>query len=323
MAAYIHNSTSGRLQVAPSGPRARVLFVFVDGIGLAPRSEDNPFSAFDAPTFRRLLEGPLTIEQIGVHPLATLLAVDACLGIAGLPQSATGQATLFSGTNAAAMMGRHVVAFPGPRLRALLIERNLFAEATRRGLCWTFANAFSDHFFAQASSKRRRLAVIPWSVLMGGGVLRSIEDLRHNRAVSWDIERDVLFSAESSGSSAPRSPLVRQARDAGRDLARLAQRHDLTVYETFLTDLVGHGRLAIPAAAVVARIDAFLEGVLSTRSEELSVVVTSDHGNFEALGHTRHTRNPVPLLAVGPNQDRLRGVRSLDQVVSTLFELLV
>ena len=98
----------------------RVLFIFVDGIGLAEEGEANPFAAIETPTLNELLGGPLTLERCGRGDDWALLPLDAGLGVPGLPQSATGQATLFTGVNAAVEMGRHVTGLPGPRLRDLV-----------------------------------------------------------------------------------------------------------------------------------------------------------------------------------------------------------
>lgn len=73
----------------------RFVFLFVDGIGLG---EDNPetnlFAAAKMPNLASLLGGRRLIN--GAAPLeterATLLELDANLGVDGLPQSASGQA---------------------------------------------------------------------------------------------------------------------------------------------------------------------------------------------------------------------------------------
>ena len=59
----------------------RQIFIFVDGLGLAPASPDNPVNADVCPFLCDLI----------AH---SSKPIDACLGIDGLPQSATGQATL-------------------------------------------------------------------------------------------------------------------------------------------------------------------------------------------------------------------------------------
>ena len=77
----------------------RVLLIFVDGIGLAPVGPDNPFGRVPMPALEGVLGGPLTVESIGTTLEAHLSAIDANLGVEGLPQSATGQTALFTGDN--------------------------------------------------------------------------------------------------------------------------------------------------------------------------------------------------------------------------------
>ena len=88
----------------------RLLFFFLDGVGLGKADPIiNPFAAATMPTLERLLGGKkLTLESVPLESKrATLLALDATLGVAGLPQSATGQATLLNGKNVPAVIGNH------------------------------------------------------------------------------------------------------------------------------------------------------------------------------------------------------------------------
>ncbi len=52
------------------------------------------------------------------------------------------------------------------------------------------------------------------------------------------------------------------------------------------------------------------------------LVVTSDHGNLEDLSTKSHTRNPVPLLAVGPGADAFAGAASLTDVTPAVVEVV-
>jgi len=38
-----------------------LIFIFLDGVGLAPAGPDNPLASADTPSLRALLGGPLTI----------------------------------------------------------------------------------------------------------------------------------------------------------------------------------------------------------------------------------------------------------------------
>jgi len=64
---------------------------------------------------------------------------DACLGVPGRPQSATGQSTLLSGENAPAAIGQHLLGFPNARLRSWLEPRSVFRALAEEG-----RDAFSE-----------------------------------------------------------------------------------------------------------------------------------------------------------------------------------
>src|SRR6186713_2103 len=46
----------------------RVLFLFIDGVGLAQASPANPLATLPTPALRALLGGPLTLEALGERP---------------------------------------------------------------------------------------------------------------------------------------------------------------------------------------------------------------------------------------------------------------
>lgn len=307
------------------GAPHRVLWLFVDGVGLGAEDGDNPLVTTPTPALDALLGGSLTRERVRVleespREGVLLVPLDACLGIPGLPQSATGQTALFTGVNAAAELGRHVTAFPGPQLRALLKEHSVFRRAAELGHGVTFANPFTRGYWEAIGSRRRRgHSATTWAVMAAGLRLRGVEDLAAGRAVSWDVVRDRYRRglAEDEGPV----PEV-DAREAGGHLARLAADHRLTLWETFLTDLAGHFRWGITAQEAVGRVDGLLGGVLEARGEDLTVIVTSDHGNVEEGTHKRHTRNDVPLLAVGPGAPAFRGATSIRDVAGRVLALL-
>jgi phosphopentomutase len=83
-------------------------------------------------------------------------------------------------------------------------------------------------------------------------------------------------------------------------LAALHGSHALTLFEYFHTDKLGHGRLDMPPGVLLGQLDAFFGTLLDALDPKRdTLLVTSDHGNLEALGQKTHTRNPVPLLAYG------------------------
>ena len=107
----------------------KVLFLFIDGVGLRAAATDNPVNPEVCPALCRL------ITKHGKP-------IDARLGIDGPPQSATGQATMFAGVNCAAAMGKHCEGFPGPNLRKIIETDNLFKQLRSRGKEVCFSDAY-------------------------------------------------------------------------------------------------------------------------------------------------------------------------------------
>lgn len=302
----------------PAGPPApsggQILFVFLDGVGLAPAGPGNPLSTAPMPRLHRLLGGPLVLDAAQQDGTLSLCPVDACLGVPGLPQSATGQTALFTGVNAPALVGDHVTAYPTTALRQVIAEHSLLKQAAEAGARVTSANAYSERYWAMIRDGERRLSASTLTIMASGAPFRTLQDLLEGRAVLWDITHEV-----ATGHLGFDLPLV-APEEAGARLARLAAQYDLVLYESFLTDLAGHGR--VDPAWVLVRIDAFLGGILDARSPGTTLVVCSDHGNLEDVSAKIHTTNPVPLLAFGPHAWRFHDVAAITGVAPAILASL-
>ena len=296
----------------------RILMVFVDGVGLGdPDPATNPLVRAATPTLRRLLGGPLA-GPAAVHTAdAVLVPLDARLGVPGLPQSATGQVTLLTGENASRLVGRHVTAYPTLRLRTLLEERGLFTELRRRDISAALANAYTPEYFTAVAERRLRHAAITLNALQAGMRLRAVDDVRAGQAVYQD-----LTNARLREWGHP-VPLI-SPEDAGRHLARIAAAHAFTLFEYFLTDLAGHGRIA-DRVGVVERLDRFVGAVIGAAGlDETLVFITSDHGNLEDERTDGHTLNPVPALLAGAGRERMgERLRDLTDVAPACLDFLV
>jgi hypothetical protein len=295
----------------------RILVVFVDGVGLGESDPAiNPLVRAETPTLHRLLGGPLS-GQAPVHTeLASMVPLDARLGVPGLPQSGTGQAALLTGTNAPALVGRHVTAYPTRALQALLEGQGLFVRLRRSGIDAALANAYAPEYFAAIAARRLRHAAITLNALQAGMRLRDVTDLVAGRAVSQDLTNVRLRDRGHE------VPLI-APEDAGRHLAALARGRALTLFEFFETDLAGHGRVADPVG-VVERLDRFLGGLLAEADlAETLVLLTSDHGNIEDERTDGHTLNPVPGLLVGAGRRTIAArLRDLTDVVPATLDVL-
>jgi hypothetical protein len=293
-----------------------VLVLFLDGVGLGdPDPAVNPFARVATPTIHRLLGGPLTMRGAVNRPEVLLLPADATLGVDGLPQSATGQTALLTGLNAPRLVGRHVTAYPTARLRQVLAESSLFARLRPAGVEVALANAYSPEYFAAVAGRRLKMAAVTYAAQAAGVRLRTLADLRQARAVFHDLTNGRL---RQWGHAVPELT----PRQAGRRLAGIAATAALTFFEFFLTDLAAHGRIALTPDAVVAMVDELLAGVLAGLDRQTTVVVTSDHGNLEDARTTAHTRNPVPVLVVGPARDAFSAVRAITDVAPAVLAVV-
>ncbi|MDH3255584.1 MAG: metalloenzyme, partial [Acidobacteriota bacterium] len=154
------------------------------------------------------------------------------------------------------------------------------------------------------------------AALAAGLKLRTVDDLKAGRAATWDVVGD-LFASRANVEVPAIDP-----KTVGNRLSTLAASHDLTVFETFLPDLAGHGRIGIAAAEVVRRLDQLMAGVLAASADQVTVLLTSDHGNFEQRSTRSHTRNQVPWLTTGPFAHCFTGLGSLADVAPRILEVL-
>ncbi|MDX1420924.1 MAG: peptidase [Rubricoccaceae bacterium] len=298
-------------------PPSHLLFVFLDGVGLGPPGAMNPLTARPLPAFRRLAGGAdwSAVAPATRTPAHVFRSLDATLGLEGLPQSGTGQASLFSGVNCAALAGRHFGPYPHSTSKPVLEAESVFARLRRAGHAagdLAFANAYPDRFFRYAEG-RSRWTVTTFSCRASGVRLRTAADLRAGRALAADLT--------AAGWPGAEVPVVSEA-EAGARLARLAAAHRFTLFEYFLTDKAGHAQDAARAGAVLGALDRFFGALLDARDPGTLLVVSSDHGNLEDLSVKTHTRHPVPLVALGPRAGTLADAESLTDVTPGLVGLL-
>lgn len=292
-----------------------VLFIFLDGVGLGSTNGDNPLVAAPMPHLRDLLGRPLVNGNVVDEPGLLLRPLDATLGVPGPPQSATGQTALFTGVNAAAFLGQHLSAYPNDPLKAIIDEHSILKRVVEAGRRATFANAYGPSYFERAARDTAHHSATTLCALAAGLPLRTLEDLERGEAVYWDVTN--RYFKRVHGLEVPAVPPV----EAGRRLAALSAQHDLTLYESFLTDVMAHRGTPAEVRATLELVDAFLGSVLARRPDHVTLVLSSDHGHLESPGNG-HTTNPVPLLVVGPGHEHLRQARAITDVTPGILTLL-
>ena len=299
----------------------RVIFLFLDGVGLGKGDPTvNPLFRARLPHLRSLLGGK--IPFLGLRrfssDLAEVVPLNATLRVSGLPQSGTGQAALFTGVNAAKLIGHHFGPYPASTLHPLIREQNIFKQLKANGHSVCFSNAFPKQFFDYVASGKRRFSVTTLACQNAGVEILDARALSRDEAVSADVTRGRWPEL-----GYPDLPVI-TPRDAGKHLWNISQKHAFTLFEYWLTDYAGHGRGVTTAVEVLERFDGMLGGLLEDFApKECTLILTSDHGNIEDLSTKSHTRNPVPCIIAGRKRKELSAVlRSLTHVTPALVSLL-
>jgi 2,3-bisphosphoglycerate-independent phosphoglycerate mutase len=284
----------------PRETNKKVFFLFVDGVGIGPADASvNPLLVARLPNLEKLV-GPIDMDawRAGVHTeRATLVPLDATMGIPGLPQSATGQTALFTGVNAAKLIGRHKEGRPNRLLKSVLYKHGLIPVLCRAGLKATFANAYTTAAIPRYVAGEAPMSCTSAMAYYGEGCFRDTAMFNRGEAVYFDLTGRY---ARRRGDDAA---LMTPAR-AGEALGRIALAHDFTLYEYFLTDFAGHRQNMARSVRYLEDVDAALGAVVDYYDlGRYLLILSSDHGNVEDLSTRSHTKNPVPLLAAGAGHE--------------------
>jgi 2,3-bisphosphoglycerate-independent phosphoglycerate mutase len=299
-----------------------VLFVFVDGVGAGARD----------PAVNPLARGEFLLSRFADGTGAPLPAggraalADACLGVPGRPQSATGQTTILTGANAPRALGKHLLGFPNEALRAILRERSLFRALAAEGRTATCANSYPVAYLRALGyacegepeftfgKRRPRPSATTVAFAAGGGRFRTWGDARAGRGLTHDITG---ARARAFGAGIP----PREPEEAAAILLDLARRADLTLFEFFETDEAGHARSMDAALDAIERLDRFLRAAVAGLGESDALLVASDHGNLEDLSSRNHTLARVPILGFGRAAPRVDEVADLTSLAPLLLSL--
>jgi len=289
------------------------LFIFIDGIGIGERDmTSNPFAAAKSKYFTAFLDDETVFTE--THRDGVIVPTDACLGVDGLPQSGTGQTSLFTGINAQKEVGRHVNAFPTPPLRKLLHSTNILMESHSRGFKTTFANAYHKKYFERP---KKMISATTWLVLSSGIKINYLEDINEGRAVFHDLTNDYLIKEGYKVNKM--TPY-----ESGSVLANVTAEHDLTLFEYVMTDSVGHKREMKLALQEVNKLDEFLDGLFDmVELDNHTALISSDHGNMEDVSVRTHTRNPVPTIIWGKDKEQFQqGIEKITDITPSLLSAL-
>ncbi len=275
----------------------RVLMLFLDGVGIGKADPaTNPFLIARIPALRSLFSGEVaTLRNPFLQsPNASLIALDANLGVEGLPQSGTGQTALLTGLNASKLIEKHFGPYPYSTLRPVIREKNIFRQLKDSGKSVYFANAYPQKFFDYFKDRQTRLTVTTLSCSYCEMPLHQVGDIETEKAISADIT-NAGWPKMGYAHIQPIEPF-----EAGQRLVRIADQHDFVLFEYWRTDKAGHSEKMPDAVESIELFDGMLDGILRSMDfTQTLLLITSDHGNVEDMSTKVHTRNPVPVILVG------------------------
>jgi 2,3-bisphosphoglycerate-independent phosphoglycerate mutase len=310
-------------------PMQRIIFIFIDGVGVGRAEADNPFFAA-ASRYLPFWQGAMVLPDN-----TPLTGIDATLGIPGLPQSASGQTALFCGAMAGEIGNRHVNGYPDRNLRAIIFKMNLLTRLAGMGVNARYLNAYPAHeelfstshvriqtdgrlwFSAEFPEKFKRMISVTSCMLLASGQKPFGEtDIRAGRSLYQDYSNRQLIS---QGLRLPEYSPVQ----AAEIIAGAALGYDFILYEYFQTDVYAHRRPFGECVELIRDLNDMIQSLLARLDKKQdTLVLTSDHGNLEEFHVRGHSRNPVPFLVWGKHGESLRArIKSLSDVTPALLKL--
>ena len=290
---------------------SRLLLFFIDGLGIGTRGPHNPFDGLtDAAPLAAFANETPDIPFGGL-----LVPTDACLGVEGRPQSASGQTTILTGINAPKMIGAHKQGFPNQPLLDIIREHSIFLQLQTKGIeSITFANTYTSKFFER---RPRWISATTAAVEAAGLRFNVVDDLRAGRAVYHDFTNAQLIERRENAR-------LRTPEEAGQVLAEIVGQHRFTLYEFFMTDKVGHAQDYVAARDLLPLLARFIRALLKELDLTCTtVMLTSDHGNIEDLSARNHTLNPVPTIVWGEQRQTIAPtIESLSDITPAIVTAL-
>ena len=300
----------------------RALMIFLDGIGLGPDDPyTNPFAVANTPNLNSLAKGHRWLANTGRQESerAVFLPADPRMGVPGRPQSATGQASIFTGRNVPQLLGKHYGPKPDRSTRALLARDNLFKQVVSRGKSAALLEAYPASWHRAIDSGRRLRSSYQLAAHEAGIRILNQEDLLRGDALPVDWTGEHWPRNQGRETMPWRNP-----RDAGVHLVHLARRHTFSLFAHWHSDVIGHRGTLDEAIALLERFDEVMAGVLEVWDDsEGIIIICSDHGNMEHTGDRRHTLNDVPVVVIGNGRERFdEGFRSLADIAPRIQDAL-
>ena len=287
-----------------------MIFIFVDGLGINPGEDGNPFTDDSLQILRVLGPARIPIESDGF----ICKGIDACLGMGDMPQSSTGQTALFTGINPKPVVQRHISGFPTFSLRKILHAHIIFRQLQNCGKTTLFANAYHREYFDR---REAMLSATTHAVLATENPqFLMLEDLRRENAIFADITNDYLIR---EGYDIQRFTPEK----AAGILRKISRQNDFVLFEIPFLDALGHKQDREKLEIGIRELDLFLSALTGTIPPDTLILMSSDHGNIEDLTVKTHTSNPVPLMVWGKGARTFSGkIESIEDITPAIIDYL-
>jgi 2,3-bisphosphoglycerate-independent phosphoglycerate mutase len=299
-----------------------ILILFLDGIGLGDDDvTTNPFTAAHLPTLNALANGHRWLRTTGLQQTvhASFIPTDACLGVTGRPQSATGQATILTGRNVAQAVGEHFGPRPNDAVRRSIDQGNIFSNLVARNKRAALLEAYPTSWHQRVASGKLLHSSYQYAVHAAGLPVFGPDELQKGEALAGDWTGEGWRTHLGYADTPIYTPTA-----AGRKLVELSRQYDFAFFAHWMTDLVGHRGTMTEAVALLERFDQVMTGILDIWTpDEGLIIITSDHGNMEQIGDRKHTENDIPTVVIGAGHAEFaRDFRSLTDHAGRIERLL-
>ncbi|MEZ4667483.1 MAG: hypothetical protein R3E39_06135 [Anaerolineae bacterium] len=272
--------------------------IFLDGIGLGHDDPAiNPFATAYMPTLIGLTNGKRWLQDTGrqITERSVFIPTDPRLGVAGRPQSGTGQATILTGRNIPQIIGEHYGPKPNAETRKLLAEDNFFKQVTASGKKAALLDAYPPGLHHDIDRGKTLRSSIQQAAHESGQKLFGMDELINKKALTpeWTGESWRRYLKLDT------TP-VYTPQEAGKLMVEISRNYDFAFHSHWMTDMVGHRGPLERGVELLELFDGVMAGVLNTwDDDEGLVIITSDHGNMEDIGSRNHTENDIPTVIIG------------------------
>lgn len=274
----------------------------MDGIGLGDDDPSiNPFASAQTPTLNALAGGKRWLRDAGRQKTerSIFIPTDPRMGVPGRPQSASGQAAILTGRNVPALIGEHYGPRPNEAIRELLAEDNFFKQVVAQGKRAALIEAYPPQFHRAINSGKRLRSSYQQAVYEAGLPLFGEDSIYAGEALAVDWTGEGWRTQLGYRDTPLYSPF-----EAGQRMVTIARRYDFAFFSHWLTDVLGHRGTLDAGVRLLETFDRVMEGALAAWDDrEGLMIITSDHGNFEDMSHSKHTENDVPTVIIGAERE--------------------